>query len=315
MAHPADRRGRVVAPPPGPSDPGEGVPSPAVTSEEKRQRHKQGHRSRIEAARIAEDRARRRQRIVTGGIVVLVVAAVVVGAVILFGGDDDETATTGDTTTVPLDDTSSSSTPVGGATLPDPPPGGTLEGPTPCPAEDGSEERISTFAEPPPTCIEEGADLVADIATSMGTITIDLDEEAAPTMVNNFVVLARYHYFDGLPFHRLVPDFVAQTGSSGIPDYGGGGPGYDMPDVEKPTGAYRVGDVAMARSDAVSGSQFFLVASDAGAANLTPEYPLFGTVTEGQDLVTQLAALGDAATNGTPTEVVLVDSVTIRPAG
>ena len=66
-------------------------------------------------------------------------------------------------------------------------------------------------------------------------------------------MLARYHYFDGLPFHRLVPDFVAQTGSSGIPDCGTGGPGYDQEDIEKPDRAYTVGDVAMARSDAVSG--------------------------------------------------------------
>ncbi|WCO67399.1 peptidylprolyl isomerase [Iamia majanohamensis] len=277
-----------------------------MTSEEKRQRHKEGHRSRMEAARIAEARARRRHRFVVAGLVLVVAAALVAAAVVLLGGDDDETAATDDTTTT--------TAPEADPTLPDPPPGGTIEGPTPCPAEDGSEERIATFAEPPPTCIEEGQALAADITTSMGPITVALDAEAAPTMVNNFVVLARYHYFDGLPFHRLVPDFVAQTGSSGIPDYGSGGPGYDMPDIEKPSGAYAPGDVAMARSDAVSGSQFFLVASEAGAAQLTPEYPLFGRVTEGLDLVAELASLGDAATNGTPTEVVLVESVTIRPA-
>ncbi len=199
--------------------------------------------------------------------------------------------------------------------LPDPPPGATIEGETPCPAEDGSEERVSTFAQAPPTCIDEGAALEAEIVTSRGPIVVALDTEAAPVMVNNFVVLARYKFFDGLPFHRLVPDFVAQTGSSGIPDYGSGGPGYDQEDIEKPTDGYAPGDVAMARSDAVSGSQFFLVASEAGASALTNEYPLFGRVTEGMDLVAELASLGDAATNGTPTEIVTMESVTIRPAG
>ena len=291
------------------------VPSPAVTSEEKRQRHKEGHRSRMEAAREAEARAHKRQRLVVLGVIVVLAVAVVAVAVLLLGDDDGEEATADATTTAPADDPGSTDTTApGGVTLPDPPPGGTIEGETPCPAEDGSEERISTFAQAPPTCIEEGEALEAEIVTSKGPITIALDSEAAPTMVNNFVVLARYHYFDGLPFHRLVPDFVAQTGSSGIPDYGSGGPGYDLPDIEKPDG-YAAGDVAMARAEAVSGSQFFLVASDAGAAQLTPpEYPLFGHVTEGQELVAELASLGDAATNGAPTEVVTMDSVTIRPA-
>jgi peptidyl-prolyl cis-trans isomerase B (cyclophilin B) len=291
------------------------VPSPAVTSDEKRQRHKDGHRTRVEAARAAQLRAQRRQRFVILGVILVFAAVVVGGAVILLDDDDGEAATDSTTTTLggtAPDDTGSTTTTTD--VLPAAPEGRTLTGATPCPATDGSEERVSQFAQAPPTCIETGEALEAVIETSAGPITIALDAEAAPTMVNNFVVLARYHYFDGLPFHRLVPDFVAQTGSSGIPDYGSGGPGYDMPDVEKPTGAYAPGDVAMARSDAVSGSQFFLVASEGGAAQLTPEYPLFGRVTEGLELVAELAGKGDAATNGTPSELVTITSVTIRPA-
>ncbi len=277
----------------------------------------------MEAARQAEERAQRRQRIVVIAAIVVVAAALIAAGVLLLGGDDEETAEAGaDTTlaadastTLPAEDPEAeASEPAAPAELPAPPPGGTLEGETPCPAEDGSEERISTFAQAPPTCIADGEALEAEIATSKGPIVVALDAEAAPVMVNNFVVLARYHYFDGLPFHRLVPDFVAQTGSSGIPDYGSGGPGYDLPDIEKPTEGYMPGDVAMARADTVSGSQFFLVASEAGAAQLNPDFPRFGRVTEGLDLVAELASLGDAATNGTPTEVVLIDAVTIRPA-
>lgn len=271
----------------------------------------------MEAARDAEARARTRQRLIVVGTIVVVAVAVVAAAVLLLG-DGDEAEAADATTTLPVEDPSTTDTsgPTEGATLPDPPPGATIEGETPCPAEDGSEERVATFAQAPPMCITEGEALEAEIVTSRGPITIALDSEAAPTMVNNFVVLARYHYFDGLPFHRLVPDFVAQTGSNGNPDYGSGGPGYDLPDIEKPD-SYAAGDVAMARSDAVSGSQFFIVASEAGAARLTPpEYPRFGHVTQGQELVVELASLGlpSADGAGVPSEVVTMESVTIRPA-
>jgi len=266
---------------------------------------------------MAQARAARRQRLIVLGAVLAFVVVVVVVAAVLLGGDDDSTAedaaTT--TTTAPGDGSSTSSTDVPTTvSLPAAPTGATIEDDTPCPAEDGSEERVSTFAQAPPTCIEEGEALEAVIETSAGTVTATLDAEAAPTMVNNFVVLARYKYFDGLPFHRLMPDFVAQTGSSGTPDYGSGGPGYDMPDIEKPTDGYAPGDLAMARSDAVSGSQFFIVASENGATALTNEYPRFGKVTEGLELVAELAAKGDEASNGTPTELVTITSVTIRSA-
>lgn len=274
----------------------------------------------MEAARVAQARAARRQRLLVLGGVLAFVLVVVVAAALLLGGDDETaadttTSTTATSTTAPEDGSSTSSTDVPTTvSLPAPPAGATLEGETPCPAEDGSEERVSAFAQAPPTCIDEGEALEAVIETSAGTIVASLDAEAAPTMVNNFVVLARYKYFDGLPFHRLVPDFVAQTGSSGIPDYGSGGPGYSLPDIEKPTDGYAPGDLAMARSTEVSGSQFFIVATENGAAGLGNEYPLFGKVTEGLELVTELATKGDEASNGTPKELVTITSVTIRPA-
>ncbi len=288
------------------------VPSPGVTSDDKRQRHKEGHRSRMDAAREAQARADRRRLLTMSAVAVLAVV-LIVAAIMLTGGDDgDDTA---DSTT-----TSSTDTTVPGAattvSLPAPPGGSSLDGETECPPADGADERVASFTAAPPTCIEDGEDLVADITTSAGAITIDLDEAGAPQMVNNFVVLARYRFFDGLPFHRLIPGFMAQTGSSGTPDYGSGGPGYDMPDEEKPEEGYvyTAGDVAMARADTVSGSQFFIVATDEGAAHLTPDYPLFGKVTEGQDIVEAIASQGDAATNGAPTALVTIDSVTIRTA-
>lgn len=300
----------------------EGVPSLAVTSEEKRQRHKARRRSRVEAARLAQARADRRRRVITLGVVLAFVVIVVGGAVLLLGDDDESTASDDGATTLPTtapstasDDSTEPSGPPSTVALPPPPEGRTLEGETPCPATDGTEERVAQFAQAPPMCIDEGEQLEAVIAVEGGEIVATLDTENAPTMVNNFVVLARYKYFDGLPFHRLVPDFVAQGGSSGIPDYGSGGPGYDMPDIEKPTDGYAPGDLAMARSTAVSGSQFFIVASENGAAALTNEYPKFGQVTSGLELVQLLAATGDEDSNGAPTQLITIQSVTIRPVG
>lgn len=276
----------------------------------------------MEEARQAQARAERRSRVTTAVVVLAFVALVVGAGFFLLGRDDgsdeaapsdsDETSTT---ETADNTETADPSEPTGSTvSLPTPPAGRAIEGETPCPAADGSTEPASSFAEAPPTCIEPDEALQAEVETSAGAFTIALDATAAPTMVNNFVVLSRYGFYDGVPFHRLVPDFVAQAGSRGVPDFGSGGPGYDLPDTEKPTDGYVVGDVAMARGDTVSGSQFFVVATETGAAQLTNEYPRFGRVTEGLALIAELAAKGDTATNGTPTELVTIESITISPA-
>lgn len=278
----------------------------------------------MEAARLAQARAERRRRVTTLVVVLAFVALVVGAGVLLLNRDDDEGSADATTTTdeASASDPADSTDPAAASnptaptvSLPTPAVGRAIEGETPCPADDGSEEPATSFAEAPPTCIEPGEELQAEVGTSAGPFTIALDAEAAPTMVNNFVVLARYGFYDGVPFHRLVPDFVAQAGSRGVPDFGSGGPGYDLPDTEKPTDGYVAGDVAMARGDTVSGSQFFVVASETGAAQLTNEYPRFGRVTEGLPLIAELAAKGDAASNGTPTEVVTIESIAISPTG
>jgi cyclophilin family peptidyl-prolyl cis-trans isomerase len=288
----------------------------------------------MEEARIAAIRARRRNRIIRllVGVLVLVV---VVGAIVLLvqedpPGDDlaDGSTTTTDST---LPDDGSTTTVPATVELPPAPDGLTLEGETECPATDGSEERVAVFAQAPPTCIEEGQALTAEIAidqvdaegtaTDAGTVTIALDTEAAPIAVNNFVVLSRYSFYDGIPFHRLVPGFVAQVGGSGAPgpdgapDYGTTGPGYDLESEEYPTDGYAVGDVAMARSDAVSGSQFFMVAAEDSlqALDQAANYPRFGRITAGQELVTEMASKGVAGPtgDGVPSVLYVIRDITI----
>lgn len=287
----------------------------------------------MEEARIAEAKARRRNRIIRL-LVALLVVGVAGAAVVILAQEDPPGDGTADgsttTTTTEPEDTSSTTAPAAPVSLPPGPEGATIEGATECPPEDGSAERVAVFAEAPPTCIADGVSYEADIAidlvdeageaTDAGTITVALDREAAPVAVNNFVVLSRYSFYDGIPFHRLVPDFVAQVGGSGAPgpdgspDYGTTGPGYDLTEEENPEDGYAVGDVAMARAEAVSGSQFFIVTSESAlqALDQAGNYPRFGRVTEGLDLAVEMSSNGDAASNGSPTALYVIRDITIR---
>ena len=86
----------------------------------------------------------------------------------------------------------------------------------------------------------------AEMVTTKGTMTISLDPVAAPKTVNSFVFLARYHYFDGITFHRVIPGFVLQGGDP--EGTGRGGPGYRFEDELPKPGRYELGSLAMANA-------------------------------------------------------------------
>ncbi|MGH9103789.1 MAG: peptidylprolyl isomerase [Acidimicrobiales bacterium] len=179
--------------------------------------------------------------------------------------------------------------------------------PTACPAPDGSSEARRSFDGPPPMCIDAARRYTATMATSKGEITIALDALAAPVAVNNFVVLARYHYFDGITFHRVIPGFVAQGGDP--EGTGRGGPGYTFADELPKSGRYQVGSMAMANAGPdTNGSQFFLITGSDGA-RLPPQYSLFGQLASGQEALAAIDAVGSRS--GSPSERVLIESVTI----
>ncbi len=119
------------------------------------------------------------------------------------------------------------------------------------------------------------------ITTNRGTIVMDLDPALAANTVNTFVGLARQGFYDGLTFHRVVPDFVIQ---GGCPEGSGrGGPGFKFRD-EPVQGEYTLGAVAMANSGPnTNGSQFFITTDDC-TRKLTKDYNLFGYVTDGMDV-------------------------------
>ena len=119
------------------------------------------------------------------------------------------------------------------------------------------------------------------ITMERGTIVMDLDPKLAPNTVNNFVGLARQGYYDGLTFHRVVPDFVIQGGCP--TGNGTGGPGYKFRD-EPVVAEYTLGAVAMANAGPhTNGSQFFICIDDC-TRKLDKAYNLFGYVIEGMDV-------------------------------
>jgi cyclophilin family peptidyl-prolyl cis-trans isomerase len=134
--------------------------------------------------------------------------------------------------------------------------------------------------------------------TSRGSIVMDLDPRLAPVTVNHFVAQARNGFYDGLTFHRVVPEFVIQGGD---PEGSGrGGPGYRFAD-EPVKGEYTLGAVAMANAGPdTNGSQFFVCIDDC-RSKLQPLYNLFGYVTSGID-VAQSIKVGDTINSATVNE-------------
>jgi len=178
------------------------------------------------------------------------------------------------------------------------------------PATDGSSPQRRKFAAEPPLAIEADKRYTATMVTSKGTLTIALDHAAAPRAVNSFVFLARYHYFDGIDFHRIIPGFVVQGGDP--TGSGSGGPGYRFADELPAPGRYEVGSLAMANAGPdTNGSQFFIISGSDGV-RLPPSYSLFGKVVSGLDVVAALDAAGTRS--GKPGEQVTIESVTIAEA-
>ena len=179
-----------------------------------------------------------------------------------------------------------------------------------CPAADGSSPQRRKFDGEPPMCIDTSKRYTATMETSKGTMTIALDPGAAPRTVNSFVFLARYHYFDGIVFHRVIPGFVLQGGDP--TGTGTGGPGYKFADELPKPGRYELGSLAMANAGPnTNGSQFFVISGPDGM-RLPPQYSLFGKVVSGLDTVAAIDAVGTP--QGKPSDRVTIESVTIEEA-
>jgi len=175
------------------------------------------------------------------------------------------------------------------------------------PNADGSSEKRQKFDAAPPMIIDPSKTYKATMVTSHGTMEINLFASKAPVTVNSFVYLSRFHYYDGIVLHRIIPGFVLQGGDP--TGTGAGGPGYKFRDELPQAGEYQLGSFAMANAGPnTNGSQFFIISGPSGVA-LPPLYALFGQVTEGLDVVAAIDKVGTGS--GRPTENVVIESVTI----
>lgn len=150
----------------------------------------------------------------------------------------------------------------------------------------------------------------ATMVTSHGTMEFLLDAASAPETVNSFVFLARWHYYDGIVLHRIIPGFVLQGGDP--TGTGAGGPGYRFNDELPKPGRYELGSLAMANAGPnTNGSQFFIISGPDGM-RLPPLYALFGKAVKGLDVVTAIDKVGSPS--GKPLETVTIESLTITEA-
>ena len=171
------------------------------------------------------------------------------------------------------------------------------------------------YAQPPLMTINPNSNYTANIRTNKGDITLELFAAEAPVTVNNFVFLAREGFYNGVTFHRVLRDFMIQTGDP--TGTGVGGPGYRFND-EPVTRIYSRGIVAMANAGPnTNGSQFFIV--HGANVGLDPNYTIFGRVADGLDTLDALANTPVTATQlgevSVPTEVLRVETLEIFEGG
>ena len=287
----------------------------------KRERQKQGRQIRLEQA-MAEQKRKQRWRSVRN--VVLIIVAIVVALLVtsrFFGNDDKTAVATNSTASIGSESDASTTTAVTTPT-------GFEFGTYPCPQADGSSPRTIDLSSAPQNCIDPAKTYTATFDTSAGVVKVNLDTQTTPGTTNNFVVLARYHYYDGTKIFRAASEIgIIQGGSPHNDTNTDQGPGYDLPDegfdyaslpgaaTGQPTGgpySYSAGDLVMARSSQANGAgaQFFFGATDA-IANLNSQgvYVKFGKTTEGQDVLK--AILDSAGGDAVPKPEVTINTVTI----
>jgi cyclophilin family peptidyl-prolyl cis-trans isomerase len=145
------------------------------------------------------------------------------------------------------------------------------------------------------------------LRTSKGDVEVELFGDDAPKTVANFEKLAGEGFYDGLTFHRVIPDFMVQAGCPR--GDGTGGPGYQFEDEINEHKVAR-GALAMANSGPnTNGSQFFIVTADA-CPWLDGKHTVFGLVASGQDVVDEISQV-DRDARDRPREPVLIESIAL----
>jgi len=170
-----------------------------------------------------------------------------------------------------------------------------------------------SWERPPAMQIDPNKTYVATIKTSLGDMKAELYAKDSPNTVNNFVFLAREDFYDGVVFHRILKDFMVQTGDP--TGTGSGSPGYRFGDELTNPRGYTKGTLAMANAGPnTQGSQFF-ICHGPNAETLPKSYTIFGKVTDGMDTLDKIASVpvqrGRSAEVSTPTDPPTIVDVTI----
>lgn len=260
-------------------------------------------------------RAKKRRQNIRRGISLLVLAAAVVLVVVLvtLPSSPKKKSAAGATTTTSTSSTTTTTVAIPSTTFAPPttqPLTASAVAPT-CPSASET-TRVVWFTKAPPDCIGKHSVWDATFTTSVGSFVVTMDAAKSYAAVNNFVFLAKWNYYNGTFFHRVIPGFVVQGGDPAGTGTGGphGYPGYtftgNTPPAAcktKPTtaGCYVPGDLAMANSTGPSSnaSQFFVVLPGGQTTlNGEPNYTNFGVVTSGMPVVEKIGSYGSSS--GTP---------------
>lgn len=157
---------------------------------------------------------------------------------------------------------------------------------------------------------------VVTLKTTKGDIVIQLHPDKAPVSAANFAKLASSGFYNGVKFHRVIPNFMIQAGDpntkgSDVSTYGMGGPGYTIADEFNNGLSNTRGTVAMANTGRPhsGGSQFFINVVD-NSKNLDGGYSVFGTVTSGMDVADAIVSV--PTTGEMPTDPIVIESVEVK---
>ena len=152
------------------------------------------------------------------------------------------------------------------------------------------------FPDGPETIIDTDKTYIATIKLDAGDIVLELFSDV-PITTNNFVFLACKGYYDGITFHRVIPDFMAQGGDP--TGSGSGGPGYSIPDEDDGEHGMDAGVISMAKAGPnTTGSQFFITYTP--QPQLEADFTVFGRVTSGMDIVNGITPRDPGDPNAPP---------------
>jgi len=269
-------------------------------------------RSAREARLAAEAKAKKRRQQMRNVIVVVAVVAIIVGIVFLVSGNSTKKppkSATGSTTTTTVAGSAADAKAQKAANA--------IAVKAGCPASTKTTVNTQKYAAAPAMTIDTNKLYSATVVTTAGTFVMALDAKSAPISTNNFVFLAQKGYYHCVIFHRVIPNFMDQTGDP--TGTGTGGPGYTIADEDPPKAAdaamqYPLGSVAMANTGAPNsgGSQWFIVTGPQGES-LPNTYALFGRIVTGMSVADLINQQGSTA--GVPPDVTQrIISITIHEA-